>query len=107
MERKTIKKNKEYNVQGSIDWAINKLGRLEDIEEEIGFDLEIILKGIINGICFRGIDELEEDNIGAIYKYENKWCFTTHYSEDLFYFDEYREEWALEEEDLPREEEDY
>ena len=39
----------------SIDECVNKLGQLEDIEDEIGCDLSIVLKALRNGYYYKSI----------------------------------------------------
>ena len=68
--RLTKKFDNEYHVLASNldlikcgDIAINKLGQLEDIEEELGIDLITLFKALKNGIYFKTRQELENGKI--------------------------------------------
>ena len=86
-------------TQADID-AINKLGRLEDIEEELGIGLPILFKALKNGIQgYKSIESLfyEETNktwyIECIYKYGD---YGTHYT-DVLALKDYGKTWWLKE----------
>lgn len=40
----------KYDLLNDFDRCIQKLGKLEDIEEEIGIPLEVLFKALLNGI---------------------------------------------------------
>lgn len=43
--------NEEHQYQSKDDGCVDKLGRLEDIEEELGCPLEVVFKALKEGIC--------------------------------------------------------
>lgn len=63
MERLTAKENKKYTLKaksqcGGPDFfsAIQKLGQLEDIEEELGIDLVTLIKALTDTIAIKNKD---------------------------------------------------
>ena len=85
-----------------------KLGKLEDIEEELGIPLEVLFKALKNGIKVKGYDdELEVDTIldfepdELVLDYGLKAITTGRdYIEHDFEFEEYGKRWALTKEEL-------
>ena len=64
------KGSKQYDTDNRNDMpvnniykAINKLGQLEDIEEELGIDLITLYKALKNGIYFYGQKEEEPQDV--------------------------------------------
>lgn len=110
MKRLTYKRGRGILVENNIEYdtlnnvcyqdCVDKLGQLEDIEEELGIGLTIIFKALKNGVYVRYTNDeiehrivagIEEENITLCIK-ENKECY--------MYFDEYGKTWALTKEDL-------
>ena len=75
--------NYVYNNQiKSFQEIYNKLGKLEDLEEQIGCPLEILVKAIKNGIWFIN----EDDKLEYI---DEALCFNTILNTDKLVFDNY------------------
>ena len=105
--------------QNNTGRIIDKLGQLEDIEEELGVGLTVIWKAIINGFYGTMYGVLKEDantnNWDPIFyelknidikKYDGQLAFI-HYLGDLSYsdflvykFEDYGKTWALTKEEL-------
>ena len=112
MERLTYNEvlAKQYYPNENIDneEIFNKLGKLEDIEEELGIPLEVLFKALKNGIKVNGYDdELEVDTIldfepdELVLDYGIKAITTGRdYIEHDFEFEEYGKRWALTKEEL-------
>lgn len=49
--KKKLLKNYRYDL---IEEAVDKLGQLEDLEEELGIDLLTLFKALKNGIWYKG-----------------------------------------------------
>lgn len=85
--------------------AINKLGQLEDIEEELGIDLITLFKALKNGIKAKWEqNEIVEITIlGGCQLWLNKKCFQLvdyNGKEWSYYFKDYGKTWALTKEEL-------
>ena len=102
MERLTKKNNgntpynqKEYPYLASADIndITNKLGKLEDIEEEIGIHLEVLFKALKDGIEI--LETTQKVRVSIRYSdYFKKWKMrTTDYHEDDINLEKYGEEW--------------
>lgn len=87
----------------------NKLGQLEDIEDELGIDLITLFKAVKSGVYYKVISE-DSPNYGCIFFDEfvmvgkNKddyghWGLLASLSQ-LFYFKDYGKTWALTKEEL-------
>jgi len=74
------KSTKEYDLW--VDKAIQKLGKLEDLEEQLGCPLEVLVKAIKNGIWFIN----EDDKLEYI---DEALCFNTKLNTDKLVFDNY------------------
>ena len=97
--------NKTLAIDGK---AIDKLGELEDIEEELGIDLKTLYKALTNGVWVK-------NEVGQIYHInvylhnlilsssstKNEFCFITPNNE-LLLFDKIKQDWALTKEELER-----
>lgn len=112
-----------YNANTTLPYILNKLGQLEDIEEELGIELTILFKALKNGFYGTMYGALKEDanannwepmfyelkNID-IKKYKGKLVFIYYlgdlsYSDFLVYkFEDYGKTWALTKEELLKEE---
>ena len=120
MNRLTYKVNGHYyfdNLDDLID-ASNKLGQLEDIEEELGIDLILLFKALKDGLFYKLDSEkyIYRWNVGIIPEariivdYKNKHLMLisepTIYSGDdwslreYLYFSDYGKTWALKKEEL-------
>lgn len=114
MKRLTKKVDKEWNYEldytclgyddrrekhtalGDLQF-VNKLGKLEDYEEQLGIEVLNLLQGLFNGIYC--VDEEDgyvyEESIERISKYGNDWGFETSINHGEFLFKDYGETWAL------------
>lgn len=98
-----------YNVLWevkSINNAIQKLGQLEDIEDELGIDLITLFKAYTNGFYVKGEEEKQyidfENSLNAI-AFKNKEMFYGHkrtYQYVKLY--DYGKTWALTKEELEK-----
>ena len=85
----------------------NKLSRLEDIEEELGIDLDILFKGAFDGIWFIPPSKDSERkeildgwiDLGTIDKMEHSFCVGNK-SLCCLSFKDYGKTWALTKEEL-------
>ena len=91
----------DFNKQTECN---NKLGQIEDIEEELGIDLITLLKALKNGIYANDGDTWNGDELSV--SFEHKCLFFEwdngegiHHRED-FYFKDYGKTWALTKEEL-------
>ena len=76
--------------------GIQKLGQLEDIEEQLGIDLITLLKVQTTGAYFKGADRKWKPTT-----YYDEKCFVVHETEIYrFYFKDYGKTWSLNKEDL-------
>lgn len=99
--------------------ALNKLGQYEDLEDELNFDLEIVIKALLNGVyCTHSVSERNyfsgtelsiSGNHEALVVYENNVYWITKNGERIkqqrtiykrFEFKDYGKTWALCKEDL-------
>lgn len=116
LTKKQDKKNYPYVYSEIEDYfegePINKLGQLEDIEEELGIDLTTLFKALKNGIYVKE-EHLPKIPIRFIapnelvfdtdYLYQLKFCRAyTKLKETCypFYFKDYGKTWALTREEL-------
>lgn len=98
----------ENYVNTDLTIAIDKLGQLEDIEEELGIDLITLFKALKNG--FWSIDKKNhiykmkptEGNGGAMSFYASYDCIIKEnaYDEQYFLLKDYGKTWALTKEEL-------
>lgn len=100
MERYTHKVGEEYYskqiVLGNVNIRKNihtKLGRLEDIEQELGISLEVLFKTMKDGIEI--LETAQKVRVSIRYSdYFKKWQMrTTDYHEDDIDLEKYGEEW--------------
>ena len=93
---------------GKCDWHMqDKLGQLEDIEEELGIDLITLFKALLNGVYYKGA--YGTNNYGKIVYQERPtilfevanelYCFKPTFF-DFIYFKDYGKTWALTKEEL-------
>ena len=80
---------------------INKLGKLEDLEEELGVDLITLFKALRNGVFVVGDDYLiYEDYIKKIDYWPGSWTFITNEQDLEVRLEDYGVTWALTSEEL-------
>jgi len=91
-----------------IGESINKIGELEDIEEELGIDLITFIKALKNGVCyFTNGKQLASDYVYLIDNYMSvgtreqlSYSFITAFEKQILSFNDYGKTWALTEEEL-------
>jgi hypothetical protein len=91
-EAKTIMFNNEIDYN-----TIQKLGKLEDLEEELGCPLEVVLKALKNGIV--DIENHEHRHIhlrdNGTSNYPKGWMFHTFHFTYEFSLSDYKKTWWL------------
>ena len=106
-----LTKKRESNYPSAYEWRehhlanepLNKLGQLEDIEEELGIDLITLFKALKNGIYAydhaNNIDHMEI--LSTFYDTKDMEC-RTDFDGDIFEYDfaDYGKTWALTKEEL-------
>ena len=82
--------------------AIDKLGQLEDIEEEFGIDLITLFKAVMNGFWYKNkygyhqaddyeyVIDLESNRLVKLYEEDGR----------IFCFEDYGKDWALTKKEL-------
>lgn len=86
--------------------ACQKLGQLEDIEEELGIDLITLFKALKNGIWWKGITSFNTSGIffeeNPQLDIENKLLIKITFmkNQDYVYLKDYGKTWALTKEEL-------
>ena len=87
----------------SDDMIFNKLGKLEDIEEELGIDLITLFKALRDGVFINEDGSVYKDCIKSIEHWSDGWGFISNddYIEALF--EDYGSTWALTREELENE----
>lgn len=101
--------NKATTTHGAIkrdDACTQKLCRLENIEEELGIELDILFKSIKDGFVVRRYFDWDYcrcfvNGTDITIDYDGK-KFTNNYSDD-WYFNDYGKTWALTKEELANE----
>lgn len=101
MGRLTEKVNGEYIHKVhkfSLNDCYNKLGKLEDIEEELGIPLEVLFKALKDGIWCKVLEDIEKfEACEIIFHYDVKkllvWICCDYLSFEL---KDYGETWWLE-----------
>ena len=110
MERLTYKE-KDNSYSADSDYLANqKLGQLEDIEEELGIDLITLFRALYCGIWIKGREnyETEYDPVPCLTNNGSKgWCFIineqfemTCLAIDYIYIKDYGKTWALTKEEI-------
>lgn len=94
-------KNDKYEL---IENAIDKLGQLEDIEEELGIDLFILFKALTEGMYVRNEKMAMIYDINLKEKRFESGCFNDYGMEEYeyYYFKDYGKTWALTKEELEK-----
>ena len=101
----------EYEQINKGNACVEKLGKLEDIEEELGIDFITLFKALKNGIYLK----FGSEKITGVY-YEHRAILPRHFDKDYkgyfidlqlelsinfnFYFKDYGKTWALTKEEL-------
>ena len=88
----------------TLTFALNKLANLEDLEQELDFDLITLLKALMEGIYVVDDGEILEETISGIERFNDGWGFSTYYNDFELTFSEYGKYWALTEKELEVEE---
>lgn len=84
----------------------NKLGQLEDIEEELEIDLIVLFEALKNGVYYYSNQQLAKDHVFLISKYltiyndKLAYDFMTTFEKKLLLFKDYGKTWALTKEEL-------
>ena len=101
-------KNKAFLTKQPFTEMINKLGKLEDIEEELGIDLIILFKALKNGCYFKEtFDYMGKTQTQIIFTeftylyYADDICaYIIHARTKDHYLENYGKTWALTKEEL-------
>ena len=112
MERLTEKNNGNtpynqteypYLAGADINDITNKLGELEDIEQELGIPLEVLFKALKEGVWTNEYEKRDGRKIWLrnydgklILEVSNRFCF------DVYYPKDYEVTWALTKEELEK-----
>ena len=84
----------------NIDECINKLGQLEDIEEELGIDLIIFIRAILKLFVWVKYD-YKIIQVGlCLFESENEYYFWGH--DKIYFIKDYGKTWALTKEELEK-----
>ena len=102
----------ENYVNTDLTLAIDKLGKLEDIEEELGIDLITLFKALKNGVYHFASDGVLihdygwlEDNYFYPEPHDKLSCsFRSNYEDELFYFKDYGKTWSIDKKDFMKKE---
>ena len=111
LTRKIGKTYEQNNVFMDAKKEINKLGQLEDLEEELGIDLITLFKGAFDGIWFRFPSKDVEKkellfsfiDMGSIDKMEHSFLVLNEDIRCCLSFLDYGKTWALTKEELEHE----
>ena len=106
-----IQKEYPYLASADINDITNKLGKLEDLEEELGIPLEVLFKALKNGVYAKFEEgKILETNIKLYYSCDNEFkirvvCLEIGQYEDFEWEDylfvkNYGKTWALTKEEL-------
>lgn len=102
MNRLTIKESSLICNDKNCNYY-TKLKILEDLEEELDFDLITLLKALMEGIYVVNDGYIDVDSIGGIAHYNDGWGFETYHKQLALLFSEYGKTWALTIEELEEE----
>ena len=96
-EKRKYPNGYEYQIEdlyeNTTDDCVDKLGKLEDLEEQLGCSLDVYVKATINGIIVDGElfkVKVRKDKDGYYFALSNGSCFP-------FYLKDYKKTWKLEE----------
>lgn len=91
--------NKELHIVDDMNKALNKLCKLEDIEEELGIDLITLFKALKDGIYKKG-----RNNFKGLILYSKMPMFSFyHKTIDAELIEDYGKTWSLSREGLENE----
>ena len=96
LRRKEYATNLAY-ANSMID-CVNKLGRIEDIEEELGCPIDVFITAIKQKGIFTDYGYVETDNVG--YTSDNKFVMSVdrwEYEQQLLLVSDYKRTWWLKE----------
>ena len=99
---------KDYDIDrcnfGRItdDMIFNKLGKLEDIEEELGIDLITLFKALRDGVFINEDGSVYKDCIKSIEHWSDGWGFISNDDNIETLFEDYGNTWALTKEELEK-----
>ena len=102
----TRKKQRDYTCEEIFD-VLQKLGQLEDIEDELGIDLITLFKAISNGIYVKTKNGISKHYTIHFMRWQQtkKYClYYRPYSH--IWFKDYGKTWTLTKEELEHEKED-
>ena len=99
-----LNKHKMYQIpqdEYGFLMSTNKLGRLEDIEEDLGIDLVTLFKAFENGVYYKIDNEIEFGTVEHFVPYMNKKLHLRPlYKELRLSLKDYGKTWALTKEEL-------
>ena len=81
----------------------DKLGQLEDIEDELGIDLITLFKALINDVYIYHNEELTKcEQAPCLLCFDEDYCLEYHFDNDIeqVYLKDYGKTWALTKEEL-------
>lgn len=84
-------KNNNRDWETSLQNCINKLGKLEDLEEQLGCPLEVVFKALEEGIIIN--NTLEKSPSLLKLNSINKWCFEMR--AEIYFLSDYQKTWWL------------
>ena len=91
------------DFRGGKNEEINKLGKLEDLEEELGIDLITLFKAIEQGVYYKSGNEiLYEDLLGFDEGISDGERYLTSGDGHFHFLRDYGKEWALTKEELQK-----
>ena len=96
---KYVKYTRDFQDNLAIKKITNKLGQLEDIEEELGIDLITLLTALLNGHVYT--KEFGKVSIDLFFPDNKNWSFDTP-DGNSFYIKNYGKTWALTKEELEK-----
>ena len=91
----------KHNYNSDDNYCIEKLGELEDLEEELGISLPILFKALKNGIYTRDYGWLLVEHFVLKMK-EQLHCRPTYMKELRLALKDYKKTWALTKEELEK-----
>lgn len=92
----------KYMFDGNFDRICDKLGKLEDIEEELGIDLITLFKALKDGIYVVEDNDnyIVKDSIKSIENWADGWGISTNMEYLELSFSDYGKTWALDKKEL-------
>ena len=90
----------EHLYDSEDNYCIEKLGQLEDLEEELGIDLITLFKALKSGVWYREWKEPIKHTCGLRLLKSGKSCWGLDNKNYYFPLEEYSKTWSLRKEDL-------